>query len=156
MEGAALGCCSRVLLADDEASGSDGEGGKKYGWTWTRTCSQNLEGVLLGTEATRILREKDEGVLIVGCTGNSTIADSMPSEESGQDAFWSNAGVAEQGRLEELGSAQMNPNRSDRGGGREREGEGGGGGGKGAGNGYLMFTGGNLDGGNTFNRNVVS
>jgi len=46
-------------------------------------------GKLLGTEATRILREKDSEVLIVGFTGNCAVEDQERSKESGQDLFWS-------------------------------------------------------------------
>ena len=46
-------------------------------------------GKLLGTEATRILRQNDDEVLIVGFTGNCAVEDQERSRESGQDLFWS-------------------------------------------------------------------
>jgi len=60
------------------------------------------DGLLLGTEATRILRGEDERVLIVGCTGNFTTDDKKRSKESGQDLFWSKPAPPSKDALEDL------------------------------------------------------
>ena len=67
---------------------------------------------LLGTDVTRILRGKDERVLIVGSTGNSSNEDSKLSKESGQDMFWSKPAPPSKDALNELTSALVTRRRN--------------------------------------------
>ena len=70
---------------------------------------QNMqpEGILLGTEASRILRDQDSEVLIVGLTGNFMPEDRRRSKESGQDLFWSKPAPASKVALKELMGAMV-------------------------------------------------
>ena len=60
------------------------------------------EGLLLGTEASSIIRKTDDRVLIVGCTGNSIDDDIKKSKDSGQDVFWSKPAPPSKEALESL------------------------------------------------------
>ena len=83
-----------------ETSGREGEG-RRFDLV---IFDENMqpEGLLTGTAATRILRNEDERVLIVGCTGNSTDDDRKRSEESGQDLFWTKPAPPSKNALEDL------------------------------------------------------
>ena len=80
-----------ALAKIDEANASSCEGASGRRMFDLVVFDQNMqpEGILLGTEATKILREKDRKVLIIGCTGNSTDEQRKMSKESGQDLYWS-------------------------------------------------------------------
>ena len=89
-----------TLAMMSDASGREGEG-RRYDLV---VFDENMQpqGLLLGTEATSILREEDERVLIIGCTGNSTDDDRKRSKESGQDLFWPKPAPPSEDALEDL------------------------------------------------------
>jgi len=62
-------------------------------------------GKLLGTDASRILREKDQKIMIVGFTGNCAEENVERSKESGQDLFWSKPAPPNEAALEDLTTA---------------------------------------------------
>ena len=83
---------------------------------------QNMQpdGLLLGTEASRILRDRDEEVLIVGLTGNCMPDDRRRSKDSGQDLFWSKPAPASKDARMQLVEALVKRRRKGKGE-RERE-----------------------------------
>jgi len=101
-----------ALAKVGETSGREGEG-RRFDLV---VFDENMqpEGLLLGTEATRMLRKEDKRVLIVGCTGNSTDDDRKRSKESGQDLFWPKPAPPSKAALEDLVGALVKRRRKGR------------------------------------------
>ena len=118
----------KALAKISETSGREGEG-RRFDLV---VFDENMqpEGLLLGTEATRVLRKEDETVLIVGCTGNSTDDDKKRSEESGQDLFWRKPAPPSKEALQDIVGALVKRMRekyrkdAEKNGGERKEGEG--------------------------------
>ena len=100
----------KALAMIDEASGG---GGRRFNLV---IFDQNMQpdGNLLGTEASRILRDKDSEILIVGLTGNCMPDDRKKSKESGQDIFWSKPAPKSEDALKELVGALVEKRRRER------------------------------------------
>jgi DNA-binding response OmpR family regulator len=80
-----------ATTAEEALAKFDGEEGEEEGGFDLVVFDENMapKGDLLGTEATKILRKKDESMLIVGLTETASTKESKEkSLESGQDLLW--------------------------------------------------------------------